>query len=84
MKTMIDRTYERHKEMINKEFYFIVAGADKNPDNLKPVVQAFHGFLKSLANPIERGVIYGAGAWDKGSVEKTPAMKKAFEMGKGI
>lgn len=84
MKTMIDRTYERHKEMMNKEFYFIVAGADNNPDNLKPVVQEFHGFLKSLANPIERGVIYGAGAWDKGSVEKTPAMKEAFEMGKGV
>jgi multimeric flavodoxin WrbA len=84
LKTMIDRTYERHKEMENKEFYFIIAGADKNKEKFQPVVLEFRGFLEALKNPIERGIIYGTGAWEKGSVEQTPAMDEAFEMGKNI
>ncbi len=84
MKTMIDRTNERHREMENKEFYFIIAGANKNKEKFQPVVQEFRGFLEALKNPIERGVIYGTGVWEKGSVEQTPAMNEAYEMGKNI
>lgn len=81
MKTMIDRTYDKYMNMKDKEFYFIITGANTDTENFQTVVQQFEGYLKSLDNPITRGVIT-ASAWEKGSVETTPAMQQAYEMGK--
>lgn len=84
MKTMIDRTYMRHKEISDKDFYFIISAADTIREHLQPVVQEFRGFLHALDRPVERGVIYGTGAWEKASIKESPAMKEAYEMGKSI
>ena len=37
-----------------------------------------------LENPTEKGVIYGVGAWQKGEIKGTKAMKEAYEMGKNV
>ena len=37
-----------------------------------------------LDGAVEKGIIYGVGAWQKGDIEKTPAMKEAYKMGKNI
>lgn len=84
MKTMIDRTYVQHREISDKDFYFIIAGADAEKENFQPVVLEFRGFLQALENPTEKGIIYGTGVWEKGSVGETSAMSEAYEMGKSI
>lgn len=84
MKTLIDRCCARYTEIRDKEFYLIVTAADRNRAMLERTVDGLRGFLDCLENPVERGVIYGTGVWKTGEVENTPAMKEAFETGRGV
>ena len=83
MKTLIDRTVPRYTEISNKDFYFILAAADDNKDNLKRVLEGFRGFTQDcLEGTKEKGIIYGVGAWQMGDIKGTPAMLEAYNMGK--
>lgn len=81
MKTFIDRTVPRYLDMSDKEFYFILAAAEDNQENMNRTVECFRGFLDCLEGAQEKGVIYGIGAWKKGDIKNNPAMKKARIMG---
>ena len=83
MKTFIDRCVPRYTEISNKEFYFIVAAADDNPNNMKRVIEGFRGFTEDcLDNAKEKGIIYGVGAWNIGDIKGKPAMEQAYLAGK--
>lgn len=84
MKTLIDRTVARYTEISNKEFYFILAAADDSKQAMKRTVEGFRGFTSCLDGATEKGIIYGTGAWNKGDIQGSPAMKEAFEMGKAL
>lgn len=81
MKTFIDRTVPRYLEMRNKEFYFILAAAEDDRGNMECTVECFRGFLDCLEGAVEKGVVYGIGAWKAGEVKELPAMKQARIMG---
>ncbi len=85
MKTMIDRTLGGAQKpgLENKEFYLIAAAAD-GKDAMERTIDGLRGYLECLPGAKEMGVIYGAGAWRLGDIEKTPAMQEAYEMGKSI
>lgn len=83
LKTLIDRCVPRYTEISSKEFYFIVTAADSNKTMLEKTVEGLRGFTDDcLTNPIEKGIIYATGVWDKGAVNNTEFMKQAYEMGK--
>lgn len=83
MKTLIDRTVPRYEEISGKEFYYIVAAADNSRDNMLKTIEGFRGFTDDcLPNAIEKGIIYGTGAWNIGEIKHTPAMQEAYEMGR--
>ena len=85
MKTLIDRTVPRYEEISGKEFYFIVAAADNSHANMEKTLEGFRGFTQDfLPDAIEKGVIYGTGAWKVGEIKSSPAMKEAYEMGKNV
>ena len=84
MKTLIDRTCARYTEINNKEFYFIATAADENKSAVERTLEEFRGFTFCLNNPIEKGIVYGIGAWEKGDIKGSDAMKQAFEMGKMV
>jgi len=84
MKTFIDRTAAKYTEISGKEFYFIITAADPDKASLERTVECFRGFTSCLPDPIEKGVIYGAGAWAIGDIINMPAMKEAYEMGRAI
>ena len=84
MKTFIDRTCSRYTELGNKEFYFIVAAADTNIPAMERTLEGFRGFTSCLDGPIEKGVIYGTGAWQIGDIKKSAAMKQARDMAKNV
>lgn len=85
MKTLIDRTVPRYTEIADKDFYFIVTAADTDQSMLERTVEGFRGFTEDcLPNPHEKGVIYGAGAWQIGEIKNSPTMRQAYEMGKQI
>ena len=84
MKTLIDRTCARYTEISNKEFYFIVTAADGNKKAMERTIEEFRGFTFCLDGAKEKGIIYGTGAWKKGDIKGSQAMKQTYEMGKAV
>lgn len=86
LKTLIDRTVpRRYTEIKNKEFYYIVAAADTKTANMEKTIEGLRGFtLDCLDGTVEKGIIYGVGAWQKGEIRETAAFKQAYEMGTGV
>ncbi|MHB8075578.1 flavodoxin family protein [Desulfosporosinus fructosivorans] len=84
MKTLIDRTVPRYEEITGKEFYFIVAAADSSKESMERTLEGFRGFTLCLNDAIEKGVVYGVGAWHKGDIHGSKAMHGANEMGKSV
>ncbi|AET67453.1 NADPH-dependent FMN reductase [Desulfosporosinus orientis DSM 765] len=84
IKTLIDRTVPKYQEITSKEFYFIVSAADSSEQAMERTIDGFRGFMLCLKDAKEKGVVYGVGAWRKGDIKGSAAMKQAFEMGKSI
>ena len=82
MKTLIDRTVPRYEDISGKEFYFIVAAADDNVANMQRTIEGFRGYLDCLPGAVEKGVIYGVGAWQIGEIKNSPAIQQAYLAGK--
>lgn len=84
MKTLIDRTFARYKELRNKTFYYIVTGADERKLAMERTLEEFRGFSNSLHKSREKGIILGTGTLKKGDIKGTLLMKKAYEMGSNL
>lgn len=84
LKTVIDRTVAKYTQINDKEFYFIATAAVNNKDELERTIECFRGFTDCLEGSKEKGIIYGTGAWQKGDIKGSKAMKEAYEMGKNI
>lgn len=82
IKTLIDRTVARYKEIRNKNFYFIMTAADGRKQAMEGTLEGFRGFTYCLVGAKEKGVIYGTGAWSIGDINTSATMKQAYEMGK--
>ena len=84
MKVMIDRCCARYTEITNKEFYFIIAAAENDKAMMERTIDGFRGFLDCLEGPLEKGTVYGIGAWKVGEIKDTPYMQEAYNMGKMV
>jgi hypothetical protein len=51
---------------------------------MESTLEGFRGFTRCLSEAKEKGVIYGTGAWGKGEIEGSQAMKQAYEMAKNV
>lgn len=85
MKTMIDRTLGGAQKagLENKEFYLIATAADGKAE-MERTIDGLRGYLECLPGAKEKGVIYGAGAWQMGDIQGNPVMEEAYQMGKSI
>lgn len=84
LKALIDRTYGHEKDLGDKEFFYISTSTDRSEEGTDGVFDAFHGFAICLYGSVERGVIRGNGARNRGDIDSHPAMKEAYEMGKNV
>ena len=84
MKALIDRTLARWTEVKNKEFYYIITCADKDPAAQETTLACLRGYADCVEGAKEKGVIYGTGVYQPGEIKKTPAFVQAYEMGKAI
>lgn len=85
LKTLIDRTVARYTEIRDKDIYIIVTAADTNNDNMSRTVEAIRGFTEDcLDGAVEKGIIYGTGAWKAGEIKESDAMQQAYEMGRNV
>lgn len=84
LKALIDRTVARWLEVKNKEFYYIVTAADEEHASADTTLACFRGYAECVEGAREMGVIYGMGAYEKGEVKDTDAVKCAYEAGKNV
>jgi multimeric flavodoxin WrbA len=84
MKTLIDRTCARYREIENKEFYFIITAVDTSKPAMERTLEGFRGFTSCLTGAREMGIVYGTGAWNMGEIKGNPAMQEAYRMGQSI
>lgn len=84
MKTLIDRTFSRFREMTNKEFFYITACADPSESTADYGINGLRGFVMCLPNPTERGWVKALGMGRKGGVKGTAYMDEAYQLGKKI
>lgn len=84
MKTLIDRTYSRYKELAGKEFYVIMTAADKDEQAVRTTLEEFRGFIHYVAGANEKGAVSGLGAWGKGEIKGNAAMDEAHALGKSV
>ena len=81
MKCLIDRCLPRYREMVDKQFVFIVTAADPNHSGCAEAINSMRGFLRCLPGAKVKDILYGSGAWDKGDVLKLPVLKEAYQSG---
>ncbi len=85
MKMLIDRTVPVYERLENKEFYFIITQTDPDKGAMERTIEALRGFTEGcLTDPIERGILYGAGLQKVGEAQQSPLMRDAYEMGRQV
>lgn len=84
IKALIDRTVARWLEVKNKEFYYIVTTAYEEAASADTAIACFRGYADCIEGAVEKGIIIGNGVHDIGEVKNTPAMQKAYTMGKNV
>ena len=84
LKAVIDRTVARWLEVKNKEFYYIVTMADEEATSADTTLACFRGYADCVEGAVEKGVIIGGGAYEKGEIKGHPAMAQAYQMGKSV
>ncbi len=84
LKAVIDRTVARWLEVKNKEFYYIVTMADEESASADTTLACFRGYADCVEGAVERGVVIGGGAYEKGEIRTHAAMREAYELGLGV
>lgn len=84
LKTFIDRTFGRYREMKNKEFFYLTACADPEESTADWAINGFRGFVMCLPNPTERGMVKAIGMGRKGAVKGSQYEIAAYNLGKQI
>lgn len=82
LKAVIDRTVARWLEVKNKEFYYIVTAADGESSAAETTIACFRGYAECVEGAVEKGIVYGMGAYEKGEITSSPAMRQAYDFGK--
>lgn len=84
MKTVIDRTLAQWTKLENKEFYYIMTCADEDKRAMDTTLECFRGFAVCLKGSQEKGVVYGTGTYEAGTVKTKKSMTEAYVMGNNI
>ena len=85
LKALIDRTVSRWKDFDRfkgTEFWLIVTAADTNRKMMSATLEGLRGFMRDcMDGSIERGVLYGTGAYEKGEIRNLPVFQEAYTAG---
>lgn len=82
LKALIDRTVARWQEVKDKEFYYIATMADEGDASAETTLACFRGYADCVEGAVEKGVVVAGGVYEPGTVKDTPAMEKAYRMGR--
>ena len=86
LKALIDRSVSQWNDFgrfKGTEFWHIITAADKNREMMSATLEGLRGFMREcMDGTVERGVLYGTGAYKKGEVRNLPVFREAYEAGR--
>ena len=86
LKALIDRTVSRWTDFgrfKGTEFWLVITAADDNKAMMEPTLAGLRGFMRDcMEGSIERGVLYGTGAYEKGAIKALPVYQEAYAAGR--
>lgn len=84
LKTMIDRSLPKFREISDKRFYFLLSMGSPDAKDADETLVGLRAFLKCLPNVAEAGCAIAAGVHAPGDVCATEAFALAEQMGKEL
>ena len=85
LKTFLDRLNPLYARQNNfKDVYLLATAADEEDSAMDGAVKGIQGWIDCFNGVRLAGVVRGTDAGDAGTVVKTPAPKKAYELGKTL
>lgn len=85
LKTLLDRGNSLYTSDYKfRDIYFLATAADGSSHAADIAANGIKGWAACFAKAQLRGVILGAGVEAPGDIQNNPAMKKAYDMGKGV
>jgi multimeric flavodoxin WrbA len=85
-KKVLDRMFAKMMSLQNKKFYLISACGSEEEQYTETMLDTFRKFHECFAagGNSEGGYVFGLGSMAPGDVKGTPALEKAYDMGKSI
>lgn len=85
LKTLLDRANALFSlDYKFRDIYFLSTAADGSSNAADIATQGIQGWIACFAKAQLKGTVLGAGVEAVGDIQDNPAMKKAYEMGKGV
>lgn len=84
LKTIIDRSVMRWREITNKDFYLIATAAEEEDHAMEGTIKSYQGFLECLTDVRDAGHILGKEVYNKGEIIGNRAVEEAYHAGKNI
>lgn len=85
MKTLLDRANPLYSSDYSfRDVYFIAAAAEDGDEVWSRAASGLEGWIACFPKAHLSGVVFGGNATDTNTIQRNPAMKGAFEMGKAI
>ncbi len=85
MKTMLDRANPLYgSDYKFREVYLLATAADEEESAAEAAVKGLSGWVDCFPKARFAGTVFGGGADAAGAINKSPAMDRAYNMGKAI
>lgn len=84
LKMLIDRSFSIERMLTGKTFYLITSGGAPEQKYYETIEACYLNYISCFANATNGGIIYAYGMLQKGDVVSSPAMLKAYDMGREI
>jgi len=85
LKTMLDRANSLFTSDYKfRDIYFLATAADSDSHAADIAIYGIKGWVSCFSKAQFKGAVLGAGAEAPGDIQNNPAMKQAYEMGKGV
>jgi len=84
LKTLLDRGNPLYSSDYRfRDIYFLATAADGSPNAADIAINGIQGWVSCFSKAQLKGVVLGAGVEAVGDIQNNPAMKKAYELGRG-
>lgn len=85
MKTLLDRANPLYaSDYAFRNVYFIATAAEDADDVWSRAASGLEGWISCFPKAQLSGIVFGGNATDPGTIQNSPAMKKAFDTGRSI